>query len=703
MPAKNFFSGINKIRAAELLALVSLLFLLSRHYYHDSIGRYPEGIHTWAQADRLALARGFLRNGMDFFHPQTNSYVKLFGRSQPEKLDPVVSTDFPLHGYAVAVLMKLSGSEAPGIYRGYTLLLSLTGLVFLFLTARAVTHFFLFPWLLTAFVFFAPVFSYYQDGFLQSIPAMAFLWMGLWFLQRYERGGKSQDWTGALVLFSLAGLSRLPYSVFLAGLLLHEGVKVLRGRRITRAHWIGVPLAIAAVAFHYFYFYRHLYQEHGSIFLGEARAPENWAQFKEWMSIAWANWGGQYLSAAQYKVLLAAPLLALASLWLHRRAPVRIFAPLLWISLWALPFALAFTWIVARQFPGHDYYFLDLIFPTIVLLFFTALTAMKPVNDWQRWAAGALAVVGSLSFLAANHQVQRGRDAVTMEYRNDVRNQHYRHLRPLLEKHKLSDGPVALMPVHAPNIPLTEAGLMGFPILDAALSPDPWFDSLPCKAFVTEADYFFPVGMHRYPFLLRKMDFLECSGGLVLFRPRTGPDRPRPFDQVHEIFRLPSVSAWALAFDYDSLQPQGAFRMPAWDTLSTGAEHWGLCTAADEFPLEVTLPFQQQAMLIHVRARILSKEKGALTLQLVTQLDHSRESTNSFYHAAPWVMGADSPQGQWTQLDYWFYLPPAGKDAKESKFYFWNQERRTFLLDDFSLELFELGAAQYNRRIAPQP
>ncbi|MFH1321045.1 MAG: hypothetical protein ABII90_10385 [Bacteroidota bacterium] len=99
--------------------LFAILGILSISFYKDTINLFPSYIHAWTQSDRYALALGFIDNGFDFFHPCSYNLKTVNG---------ITSVDFPIHEYIIAVIMKITGSTAPLIFRIYILLYGLTGL-----------------------------------------------------------------------------------------------------------------------------------------------------------------------------------------------------------------------------------------------------------------------------------------------------------------------------------------------------------------------------------------------------------------------------------------------------------------------------------------------------------------------------------------------------------------------------------------------
>ena len=60
-----------------LIALL-LIVALAGFFHWGKLKEFPKYTHAWAQADRYALAQGFVNNGLDFFHPETFVYNKQF-------------------------------------------------------------------------------------------------------------------------------------------------------------------------------------------------------------------------------------------------------------------------------------------------------------------------------------------------------------------------------------------------------------------------------------------------------------------------------------------------------------------------------------------------------------------------------------------------------------------------------------------------
>jgi hypothetical protein len=75
-------------------AALGIFVVLSLVFYAPFLRYMPEGLHAWAQADRLALAINFYDFGFDFWHPRTSSLTSIGG---------ITGVELPLPAYLAAL------------------------------------------------------------------------------------------------------------------------------------------------------------------------------------------------------------------------------------------------------------------------------------------------------------------------------------------------------------------------------------------------------------------------------------------------------------------------------------------------------------------------------------------------------------------------------------------------------------------------
>ena len=171
-----------------LLVIAGVALIISGRHLNEP----PGYIHAWAQADNYSLALGFQHNGCDLFHPQTLIYNKQqFGFEDPESL--VTGCDLPLHHWLAAVLMNVTGSSQPWVFRGLTLAVAILGLWALYLLVFVLSRSRAKSLLVATFTATAPSFAYYSASFIPTVPALSLAMGGLLLYALHLRDGKTWE------------------------------------------------------------------------------------------------------------------------------------------------------------------------------------------------------------------------------------------------------------------------------------------------------------------------------------------------------------------------------------------------------------------------------------------------------------------------------------------------------------------------------
>lgn len=164
----------------------------------------PQSVHQWAQCDRASVAKHFLKNGFDIFHPQVNNLDNGSG---------ITGMEFPFVNFVVAIFYKLFGVHE-WIYRLLVLSIFSIGLVALIEVAF---YFLQSYWLsfLVGLLFGAmPLFSFYAANFLPDIVSLSFFFISWVYLINYfqNRGVGFQWWT---LFFTLAALIKITILIYI--------------------------------------------------------------------------------------------------------------------------------------------------------------------------------------------------------------------------------------------------------------------------------------------------------------------------------------------------------------------------------------------------------------------------------------------------------------------------------------------------------
>lgn len=270
------------------------LILLSYYFYSDTIFLYPSHIHAWTQSDRYAIALNFLRNHFDIFHPATYNLLTVNGITQ---------VDFPINEWVIALLMKLSHHTSPIIFRTYTLCYSYIGLYFLFLLAKDVTQSAWKSVVMVLFVYTSPVYTYYQAGFLPSIPAFANVIIGFYFFNKFCSSKKDKHLFLSVGFLTLAALVRLPYIIFLIGVCLQIFNTNIRQKIFFNKLFITILTGISIVIA-YFLYNKYLGYKYGSMFLTFLLPINSWETLNMIFDAIRNHWILEYFTIFHYTLIL---------------------------------------------------------------------------------------------------------------------------------------------------------------------------------------------------------------------------------------------------------------------------------------------------------------------------------------------------------------------------------------------------------------
>jgi hypothetical protein len=336
--------------------LVLFLLLLSLLLYHSTICLLPSFVHAWTQSERYAIALRFLDNGFDFFHPATFNL---------QTIDGVTRMDLPLNEFVVAVIMKILGTTAPIVFRLYTLCVSITGLVFLYLLTKKITGSELKAWLMAVFVFLSPLYTYYQAGFIPCVPAISFVIIAYYFFYDYKLQGNKKQFYLSILFFFLAAMIRLPFLIFPFAFFLQQCFLLIKTKKFIRHEFIGFSIAFGVFAAYYRYNV-HLGIVYGNMFLDTFLPAKNMGELIEILGKMFDYWLLQYFTIWHYILFIIAFIYALVSILKNKKLKNK-----------AVSFNLLILWVgttlyfllMARQYYDHDYYFLDSFFVPFVFLF----------------------------------------------------------------------------------------------------------------------------------------------------------------------------------------------------------------------------------------------------------------------------------------------------------------------------------------------
>ncbi len=490
--------------------LVLFLLCVAALFHGRYLNEFPQNIHAWAQADRYALALRFADGGLNLFRPETYVMNHQFpGQFQVPNPTSVTAVDLPIHDYLVGLIMKLTGTRAPWVFRLYVLLYSLVGVFALYKLALLVT---LRPWralFATTLVCTAPVFVYYQSGFLPTMPSLANVWIGLYFYMAFRHAQRRSQYALGLGFLTLATMARTTFAIVLFAVMLFE-VYHRRSNRRALTQWLA-SAGICALAIGSYYLYnQYLRQTYGSMFLAHFRPASGLSEMGQLLKVVANQW--------QYATMVFGGIVCLQRSRAHRWLMTKTVQQLGMISLISLAGCLAFFVLMALQYHDHDYYFLDTFYVPVTLLWFclVGLLPSTPAGLARRLTLlGALFL--SFVFIAQALHFQQERRLSRSWDRTQSTYQNYCDSQELLRTAGVPDtARMLVLATSSPNAALILMNRKGYSILNPDRQQLTKALAWPADFVVFENQFMSRALERIYPALMRHLEVLTTNGRITV-------------------------------------------------------------------------------------------------------------------------------------------------------------------------------------------
>lgn len=367
---------------------VILLLYVHLPYGHELF--YPR--HSWAQADRLALAMQFHDEGMDFFHPRT------YNTSSDERVSGV---EFPLQSYAAAALGKVFGRNAiPFIFRILTSLVMLLGSIFLFRIVDERIRNIGLSLLAPVFLLTSPTVQHYTWSYLPDAFGAGLFLIALYYAYKVASvlSVKSSLWCVGLAC--MAALVKMSVAFYLPLLCIWLFFRL--NKKIDRFKLVGISALGASMLGGWFMYMRYLNETYHSVmFLAQPVPPGfKYASSMSWFQSFQTEWGeifyyhgDELLTPAGYWLLSGLAILPLIGLVI-----TKLRAPSSWYALFGVMLAgsVIGTAVMGAQLVVHDYYAIVLWMPTVMATIMLGVyslfnfTQKQPLPNWLTPALSAI-------------------------------------------------------------------------------------------------------------------------------------------------------------------------------------------------------------------------------------------------------------------------------------------------------------------------
>jgi hypothetical protein len=661
------------------LALVLLLLIYSFGMHWQHLSESPAGMHLWTQSDHYALARGFVENGLDFFHPQTFVYHHQY----PAVFDPanqslITAVDFPIHNYIPAVVMKLSGSNSPAIMSVYMLLISVLGLVYLFRLAYLFNRSVALSFLVVGFVACSPVFTFYQVRFIPSVPTLSTAIIGLYYALRYRSEKNFRHFLLALVFLTLSALTRMTFVLPLLAWFGYEFLFFVREREDRFRKAIAVSASISLLAA-YFLYNRYLRSTYGGLFLDAFMPAGSWKDLVEIVAEITRIWKYEYITKAHYIVLLAGLALLFYRL-LRQQRPLRGTIRPLWLVVFLLAGSTAFFLLMCVQFLAHDYYAIDVFFVPVIVLVCLLSAKIVPSKPTGRTIAMVFTVLAIPLMVFFNLEVQKKRIEAERWGLNTMVVRNFKDSKQLLEKlHIPKDEKLVSLDPLPRNVPFLYMNRTGYVVmrndstdLKAALK-------LPFRYYFFQNEVFLSDIYKVYPGIIGSLEVIGTDGRVTICRKTSeaSPGANDLFAFLH-LDEKPPVFAAKLSGD----------DLAKWVIIPEKAEEGNtffVKAESDAGPvMKIYDPeLLKQPRILFFRGQIKWNKKKDIQVAISLAENGELKTYRTFS-----LIEATGLKEEWRDFRFLYTLPATKSDTVDLSLYIWNTEHMSYLVRDVEMRLY---------------
>ena len=350
-----------------LSIIIGLFFFLG---YHKIFFLKPFGVHFMRQTDSLSFASNYFKNGFHFFKPQLYNL---------KNIDGMAACEFPLTYYITAILYTIFGKHI-FIQKLLHLIIIYFGIYSIFKLSNYILKDFTYSILISLIVFTSTVFNYYSFNYLPDIPALGFIFMGWFFIYKYQVNKKTLTLLLSFLFFSLGSLIKVTYLInpiaiivlSCFSLIFHKKNPLLENSKIILI--IGFISLLPIILWNiYVLQFNTLYKSHSF----NTKAFPIWKLNHERIMVIWDYitnyWYNSYFSKSVFRLIYA---LSLFQFIYNKKSDKKIFIQILFLFLGSLTYFILFY----HQFKDHDYYFLA-FFPLILLILINGIKTLQNITQ----------------------------------------------------------------------------------------------------------------------------------------------------------------------------------------------------------------------------------------------------------------------------------------------------------------------------------
>jgi hypothetical protein len=675
----------------QSLIAIAVIILLGAILQKDYINEFPSHIHAWAQSDRYAIAQGYVNNNLNFFKPETFVFNHQFPHKWevPSK-ESITAVDFPIHDYAVGVLMKTFGTTAPWVFRIYVLLYSFIGLFYLYKLAKVITGSFYKSILVLIIGATSPVFVYYQSGFLPSVPSLANAFIGLYFYIQFILTKKNRVFNLSILFLTLGALSRTTFAIPLIAVFGMEFLKVIQNKSEIRSKLLAVVTSVSSI-FIFLIYNSYLREKYGSIFLNHFMLPRSWQEVIEICIAVKKTWLLDYFSKTHYIVFSATLALIALTLFFKKNKPRSNQLNILMLIGVLFLGCIAFSVLMLRQFTAHDYYFLDTFYLPILLLFILTLSIVPDLNT--KWFNTAMVIVVCLCAVplvlnAVESQKSRRTTASWDRVQSTINN--FKGASTYMDSIGIPlDAKILVIDAYAPNIPFLLMRRKGYALLSTRKELVEKALSWDCEYIIFQNDLFLSEIYTEFPQIISKIE-RKWDNGRISICSRNDADKSQTLDTFLGLDK--KVPLIERDMDFDSLIEKGWQNTTSTSDLHYSGTHAGTLSKEMDFGLTFKSSnldaLKKSNTLLIIKSHVFRDSTMILPPDIELVVSINENSKNTYYKSFN-LQQLMKYSDEWEQINVLFQLPKITADDYELGIYLWNVGKAEIAIDDFGFKIYE--------------
>lgn len=668
----------------EIITVFLLLLITGCFFHINKINEFPLYTHAWAQADRYAIALGFLDNQFNLFYPQTFVLNTQF----PDDFlvagsSGITSVDFPIHEFIVAGFMKLFHTQEPWIFRVYELLISVIGILYLFRISRLFNIYFLGSIFITLFTALSPVWVYYQAGFIPGVTSLSFTIIGLFYYFNYRINASTKLLPIAFIFLTIAAASR---TTFIIPLLTISGIEALNFLHKKKFEFKTAALIIGSFAFivGYYFWNIHLRELHGSLFLNELKPANSITEFIEILKNVQSRWILQYMSIIQYCVLAGLIILFIISSIKKNQTSNSSISYLKLFLLIDILGCVFFFFAMMQQFSNHDYYFIDTFYLPIFLLLIALFSRIqKAIQKIPTYIQISTLIICVCIMVEESYATQIEKRITGQWDKTASLVYDYDKLDKKLDSIGISrSAKILVLDAVAPNIPFIQMKRKGFVVVTTSKENLQNALHFPFNYIAIQDNWFMNDIYPNYPEIIDLLSKKADLGAISIYTLRGAPIKTSLFDflelnkktaVIHEICTYESTlkSEWEHTEKSDSVVLEGQFS--------------GIMLAKNEYGLTYrTKPstlFTNIDRTLFLSADVLNP-KLSPKCRVVVSID--APGKNLFFQEISLSMFSSS-KSSWKKTQALINIPKTSNQNSTLTVYFWNKGRNNLHIDNMEI------------------